>query len=612
MEKLSLIKFCIISFLLILSQITFGEKQSNYKSHGISYTGELKYEKGFAQLPHASPDAIKGGSLTSATVGTFDSLNPFILKGKPASSLGLIYDTLMDSDYDDVFTYYGVLAEYIEMPADKKWIKFHLNPNARFSDGEEVTAQDVVFSFYALTEQGSPLWKQYWGDVAKVEAESKYVVRFDSKNPENKELPIILGQIYVLPEHYWKDKKFAESTLEIPVGSGPYVIEKFEAGRNITYKRNKDYWAKDHSMQKGFYNFDHITIEYYKDDNVMFEAFKAGEFDVHIETTARRWHTSYDFPALRDGKVVKKRYKDNTNQGLVALAPNIRKPLFQDKSLRMALNYALDFEWVNKNITYNEYKRSYSFFTNSELASSGLPEGRELEILNQYKDQLSSDVFTKAYVNPVNDGSGNNRQNLRKAKKILTDAGYTIKGGQLISPITKAPVTFELLTFSDIYEPHLTPWLQSLKKLGIEANFRRVDQGQYIKRIQTRDFDMIVHSFRQSDSPGNEQREYFGSTAAEHDGSENYMGVKHPVIDKIIESLIQAPNRDELVAHTRALDRILLSEHYLVPMWYGDFYRIAYWDKFDQPERTAKFLPAFRLAFYTWWENPKKVAELKK
>ena len=405
MEKLGLLKFYAVSTIFFVVQtfsqlahsaeIPVTDKPSSYKSHGITYSGELKHPKGLTQLPHTSPNAKRGGSLTRATVGTFDSLNPFILKGRPAASLGLIYDTLMEADYDDVFTYYGLLAEYIEIPEDKTWVKFHLNQNARFSDGKEVTAEDVVFSFYALTEQGSPLWRQYWGDVAKAEAESKYVVRFDNKNPSNKELPIILGQIQVLPKHYWKDKNFAESSLDIPVGSGPYIIEKFEASRNITYKRNENYWAQNHSMRKGFYNFDYISIEYYKDDNVMFEAFKAGEFDVHIENTARRWFNSYDFPAIRDGRVIKKRYADRTNQGLSALAPNLRKPMFQDINLRKALNYAFDFEWVNKNITYNEYKRSYSFFNNSELASTGLPEGRELEILNQYKDQLQKAYSTK-------------------------------------------------------------------------------------------------------------------------------------------------------------------------------------------------------------------------
>lgn len=589
------------------------EKPKIIKSHAIAMHGDIKYPADFERFEYTSPKAQKGGTFRDYSLGTFDSLNPFITKGTPASDLGLIYETLTISSDDEPFTQYGRVAEMIEYPEDRSgWVIYHLNPKARFHDGEPITAEDVVFTFNLLMEKGAPIYAHYYADVAKVEALDKHRVKFTFKETTNKELPLIVGQLPVLPEHFWKDKTFDQTSLEVPLGSGPYKISSFDAGRSITYERVKDYWGKDLPVNKGMYNFDKIHIDYYRDDTVAVEALKAGQYDLRRERIARVWATNYDIPAVKRGDLIKQEIKDHSPRGMQAFIFNLRRPPFDNVKFRQALNYAFDFEWSNRNLFHDSYTRTDSFFFNSDLASSGLPEGRELEILKQFKGQIPDSVFTEPYTNPKTDGSGNNRNNLRKAQQLLKEAGFTVKDGKLINPETKKPVTIEFLAYDSSSERIINPYIQNLSRLGIEGTLRMVDTSQYVNRIQGFDFDATTLVLSQSQSPGNEQRDYWSTSAADKEGSRNYAGIKNPVIDQLIEMVINAPDREELVARTRALDRVLLHNHYVVPQYAILQHRLVYWNKFGQPEITPKYDLAFSTAPLTWWIDPAKERRLPK
>lgn len=580
-------------------------------SHAIAMHGEIKYPADFKHFEYASPKAIKGGTLRQAAMGTFDSLNAFITRGTSASGLGLIYDTLTTSSEDEPFTQYGLVAERIEYPEDRSWVTYHLNPKARFHDGKAITAEDVVFTFNTLVEKGAPIYGYYYADVDKVEALDKQRVKFTFKNTENKELPLIVGQLPVLPKHYWKDKDFDRTSLDQPLGSGPYRIESFDAGRSITYARVEDYWGKDLPVNVGLYNFDRIQTHYYRDDTVAVEALKAGQFDFRRERIARVWHSSYDTPAAARGELVKEEIRDYSPRGMQAFVMNLRRAPFDNVKFRQAMNYAFDFEWSNRNLFHDSYERTDSFYFNSDLASSGLPEGRELEVLKPYKDQLPSTVFTTPFSNPKTDGSGNNRENLRKAQKLLREAGYEVKKGKLIDPKTKQPVTVQFMTRDPSSERIVNPYIQNLKRLGIDANIRMVDTSQYINRVQSYDFDVTTLVLLQSQSPGNEQRDYWSSAAADKEGSRNYSGIKNPVVDQLVEAVINAPDREELVARTRALDRVLLHHHYVVPQYATVYHRLVYWDKFGKPEVAPPFDLTFSTGLMTWWIDPDKAKRLR-
>lgn len=575
-------------------------------AHAIAMHGDIKYPEDFKHFEYASPDAIKGGELRLAAMGTFDSLNPFITRGTSASHLGLVYETLTTSSEDEPFTQYGLVAERIEYPQDRSSVTYHINPKARFHDGEAITAGDVVFSFNMLRDKGAPFYSYYYGDVEKVEALDKQRVRFEFANGENQELALIVGQLPVLPAHYWEGKEFDKTSLEAPIGSGPYRVAKMNAGRSITYERVKDYWGKNLPVSTGLYNFDSIHIEYYRDDTVAIEALKAGQFDFRKERIARVWHSSYDTPAVKRGDLVKKELHDHSPRGIQAYVMNLRRAPFDDLNFRKALNYAFDFEWSNRNLFHGSYTRPDSYFFNSELASSDLPQGRELEILQQFKDKLPADVFTTDYTNPATEGSGNNRQNLREAQKLLREAGYEVKGGKLLHPDTKKPISLEFLTSDTSSERIINPYIKNLERLGIDASIRMVDSSQYINRVQNYDFDVTTLVLAQSLSPGNEQRDFWSSDAAKKEGSRNYSGIQNPVIDELVEMVIDAPNRQELVARTRALDRVLLHHHYVVPQWATTTHRLIYWDKFGQPETAPKYDPTFSTGLMTWWIDPSK------
>lgn len=588
------------------------DKPKIIKSHFFSMYGESKYPKGFKHFEYASPDAIKGGTFKDFALGTFDSLNPFVSKGTPAAEMSLIYDSLMTSSSDEASTYYGLIAEAVEYPEDRSWVIFHLNPKARFHDGVPIKASDVVFSFNTLIEKGIPSYAFYYADVSKAEALDDGRVKFHFKNPENRELILITGQIPVLPEHFWKDKDFEKADLEIPLGSGPYRVSAVDPGRSITYKRVPDYWGKDLPVNVGFYNFDTFNVDYYRDDTVAIEALKAGAIDFRWERVANTWFTGYDIPAVKEGRLIKEEIRDYSPRGMSSFILNLRRPPFDNMLFRQALSYAFDFEWTNRNIFHDSYTRVDSYFFNSELASKGVPQGRELEILKPFKDQLPPSVFTQPFENPKTDGSGNNRANLRKAQQLLNQAGYTLKQGKLIDPKTNKPVTFEILEREATLERLVNPYIQNLKRLGIDASMRMVDVSQYLNRVQSQDFDVVIIPRQPIISPGSEQRDYWTSTSADQKGSQNYGGVKNPVVDQLVELLIDSPDREELVFRTRALDRVMLHHHYVVPLYTVLDHRLVYWNKFGRPEISPKYDPRFSTALMTWWIDPAKERRLPK
>ncbi|MGH1485487.1 MAG: extracellular solute-binding protein [Cellvibrionaceae bacterium] len=585
-------------------------KQRIMKSHAIAMHGEPKYSANFKRFEYTSADAKKGGMMRFFGTGTFDSLNEYIAKGNAAEHLGLIYDSLTVQSLDEPFTKYGLLAHTVEYPEDRSWIIFHMRPEAYFHDKQAITAEDVVFSFNLLMEKGNPAYKFFYGDVEKVESLGPHKVKFSFKTNENRELVLSVGDLPVFPKHFWVDKEFDQSSLEVPLGSGPYKIEDIDAGRNITYARVNNYWAKDLAVNQGFYNFDRISIDYYRDQNVAVEALKAGEYDYRWENSSKFWATAYDIPAVNNGHLIQKEIPHKANSGIQAFIFNLRKPIFQDIELRKAMSYAFDFEWSNKALFYGAYQRSYSFFTNSEFAATGLPDEKELALLLPYKEQLPDTIFNNVYTPHKTDGSGRNRPSLRIAKKILDDAGYKVVKNQLYNA-NKQPIKFEIMLASPGFERIVNPFIKSLKKLGIIANIRLVDTSQYINRTRNFDFDMRVYVFRQSESPGNEQLNFWGSEAASMQGSSNIIGVKNPVVDQLINGIINSKERDDLVVATRALDRVLLHHHYVIPQWYKPSNRIAHWNKFGIPDTVPIYDRYYRTGVFTWWYDQEKANKIK-
>lgn len=572
------------------------------KTYGMAMHGDLKYAPDFQHFDYVNADAPKGGTLRLYTIGTFDSLNPFIIKGVPASSIGLIYETLTEHSRDEPFSEYGALAESIEMPEDRSWVAFNLHKEAHWQDGEPLTADDVVWTFHTLMERGAPFYKAYYAGVKDVQAISPQRVVFTFQEGVNMELPLIIGQLPVLPKHYWEGagRDFSETTLTPPIGSGPYEIGRLEQGRYIEYIKDKNWWGQDIPINKGRYNFDRITIDYYRDATVAQEAFFADEYDFREENTAKTWATSYDDKAgVKSGEIIKEQIRHEQPAGMQGFFMNIRRPVFADTAVRKAVNLAFDFEWSNKQFAYGAYTRTDSYFENSELASFGTPTGRELEILTQFKDKLPPELFTVPYTVSHTDGSGDNRKNLRQAIKILENAGYkTGADGIRVNEKTKVRLSFEIIDNQPAFERWTLPFIQNLKKIGIEATFRVVDTSQYVKRLQDFDYDMTIHSVGESLSPGNEQRDYWHSSKADEVGSRNIIGISNPVVDKLIDMVVSAPSREELVYRTRALDRVLLWGYYVVPQWHINSWRVAYHDKFGKPDIIS---PQGLGVSDTWW-----------
>lgn len=584
-------------FALFLSLPAYAQSPS----HGFAMHGDMKYGPDYTHFDYVNPDAPKGGTLRMWGPETFDTLNDFNNKGVSADGLTLLYDTLMESSHDEPFTMYGALADTVQTPEDRSWVTFTLRPEAKWHDGKPVTAHDVVWTFETLTTKGKPFYKAYYANVSKIEAVNDRTVKFTFDMANNRELPLIVAQMPVLPKHYWEGRDFTATTLEPPLGSGPYQVGRIVPGRSIEFIRVKEWWGQNLPVFKGRYNFDRVTWDYYRDQNVSLEALFANEYDFRQEFTAKLWATAYDAPAVKDGRIVKKTIENGMPQGMQAFAFNLRRPQFQDMAVRKAINYAFDFEWSNKQFAYGAYNRTDSYFENSEMAASGLPQGRELEILEPFRGKIPDSVFTEEFKLPATDGTGNNRDNLRTAMQLLDDAGYVMGPDKMRRhKDTGEKLEFEALVANTnaSFERWFMPWKQNLERLGIKADIRIVDASQYINRVLEFDYDVIVASWPQSTSPGNEQREFWGSDRADMPGSRNYLGLKDPVVDELVNLIVSAPTREELVIRCRALDRVLQHGWYVVPNWHLAAWRVAYWDKFGIPEVQAPYALG---VLDTWW-----------
>jgi len=591
--------FIIIFFTIIYSSFSKAETSI---SHAIAMHGLPKYSPDFKNLEYVNPNAPKGGNVIFSSTGSYDSFNPFILKGTAAAGIGNLYETLTTSSSDEAFTEYGLIAETIEWPEDRSWVAFTIRNEAVWHDGKKIIPEDVIWTFNTLMNKGHPFYKYYYGDVLDVKKINNNKVKFTFKGNTNLELPLIVGQLPVLPRHYWKDKNFEETSMDIPLGSGPYKIKKFDPGRSITYELNNDYWGENIPIKKGTDNFGIIQYQYYKDRSIEREAFKSGDIDFFNENSSKEWATSYEVPALKKGLLKKELIENENPQGMQGFAFNLRKDIFKDRKVREALSYAFDFEWTNKNLFYGAYKRTNSFFENSELASSGIPTGQELDYLTPYMDVLPKEVFIEEYNPPQTDGSGFMRSELKKASILLKNSGWELVNGKLINKISKKEFKFEILLVSPAFERIVLPFKDNLEKLGINVNVRTIDSAQYQNRLDNFEFDMIVSTFSQTLSPGNEQKNFWGSDAAKTNGSRNIIGIKDWVIDSLIDKVISSKNREDLIYRTKALDRVLLWGHYIIPQWHISAYRTLYWDIFDKP----KIRPKYSLGRNTWWIDENK------
>jgi microcin C transport system substrate-binding protein len=582
--------------------------------HALSLIGEPKYPADFTHFDYVNPDAPKGGKVRMADIGGFDSLNPVLYRGEKAAGLGFVYESLMSDSIDEPSTSYGLIAEWASYPADYSSVTFKIRDAARWHDGTPITPEDVIYSL-EVNKKANPRMGLYYKNVSRAEKTGDNEVTFYFDTKGNRELPMIMGQLTILPKHYWTgtDAKGVQrdpmkTTLEPPLGSGPYRIKEVSPGRSITYERVADYWGKDLPVNKGQWNYDEVRFDYYRDQTVAFESFKAGNLDYWQETSAKNWATAYDFPAVRDGYVKRQEVRIKRTQPMQAFVLNLRRPQFQDRRVRQALNLAFNFEWANKNLFYGQYERVGSYFQGSELAApETLPTGRELEILDEVKDQVPPEVFTQVHKNPVNKDQNDLRQNLRKAVALLKEAGWEVKNGVLTNVKTGQQMKIEFLLVSPLFERIVQPYLANLGRLGIKGSIRLVDSAQYTRRLNVFDYDIIVTTFAQSDSPGNEQRDFWGSEAADREGSMNLIGIKNPAIDKLVDHIIFAKDREELVAATHALDRVLQWEDFVVPQWYSPDVRIAYWARYGQPKELPGLTPGF---LQVWWFDQKLAEQL--
>lgn len=582
--------------------------------HAITLFNDIKYPPDFAHFGYVNPQAPKGGRVRFGIVGSFDSLNPYSFKGAPGPAV--LNDALLTSSLDEPSTEYGLVASGVWHPEDRSLVVFRLRPEARFHDGKAITPDDVIWSMQALRD-AHPRYNAYYKNIATAEQTGAHEVTFTFTMKGNRELPMITGQLPVLPKHWWtgtdqqgRQRNIAESTLETPLGSGPYVAVEIKPGASVLMKRVADYWGKDLPVNVGQNNFDELEYIYFRDANVAFEAFKGGQFDWRTETSSKMWATGYDFPAVKSGKVVKEEITLRQVNGMQSWAMNIRRPKFQDVRVRRALNYAFDFEWANENLFYGQYIRSRSYFNNSDMEAKGLPSPAELALLEPLKDQLPAEVFTTEHKNPLNDTPQNRRKNLREAARLLAEAGWQVTqdgGKSVLKNAAGETLTIEFLLDSPLFERVALPYQQQLELLGIGVTVKTVDSAQFERRTQTFDFDIMVGSWPQSLSPGNEQREFWGSEAAKREGSRNYVGIANPAIDALIEKLVLAPDRDSLVAACKALDRALIWNHYVVPMWFTPYQRTARWNRFGRPDT----LPDLSTSFPTiWWWDAEKARKV--
>ena len=574
--------------------------------HGISVFGDLKYAPGFAHFDYVDPDAPKGGELRMWALDSYDSLNPFILKGVAAAGVGLIYETLMTPADDEADAMYGLIAESVELAPDRSWAAFTIRPQARWWDGAPITAEDVVFSFETLLSKGHPRYKVIYRDVERAEALAADKVRFTFKPGEHRDLPLLTAGMPVLSKAYWSGRDFAKSTLEPPLSSGPYHVAAADPGRSVAYRRDAGYWGRDLPVNRGRYNFEVIRFDYYRDRDIALEAFFAGEYDFREEFTSKSWATGYDKPAVRDGRIVRDVLPDETPSGVQAFFINTRRPRFADRRVRAALNLAFDFEWTNANIFHGLYKRTTSMFENSELAAKGPPGAAELALLEPFRGAVPDEVFTRPFAPPTTDGPGGLRANLREAQRLLREAGWRIEEGRLVDA-AGAPFEIEFLMLESTFQRVIGPFIKNLERLGIEARMRIVDVANFQYRMDNFDYDIITRRFVQPLTPGVGQRDMWTSAYANVPGSRNMSGVADPAVDALVEKVIASASRPALIAATRALDRVLMWNHYVIPHWYKGSHTIAYWDKFDRPAVKPRYA---RGVIDTWWFDPAKARRL--
>ena len=586
---------------LLVVLVAGGVRPATAQSHGIAMHGEPKYDAGFRHLDYVNPDAPKGGELRRAVTGTFDNLNPFIIKGVPARGRHLVFESLLKRAWDEPFSLYGLIAQSIEVPDDRSSVTFVLRPEARFHDGRPITVDDVVFSWKTLKEHGRPNHRLYYRQVRRIERPDARSIRFvfDTASPD-RELPLIMGLMPILSKSYYASVEFERTTLVPPVGSGPYRVESVDAGRGITYRRDPEYWGRRLPINRGQHNFDRIRYDYYRDGDVMMEAFKAGEYDFRLEFSGKRWATGYDFPAVADGRVKLERLPHDRPSGMSALVFNTRREIFADRRVRYGLAHAFDFASINKTLLHGAYKRTGSIFDNSELGSRGVPRARELDLLEPFRQQLPRELFEVPYRPAEVDGG--TRANLKAALRLLAQAGWEVRNGSLRRAEDGLPMAFEILLVDPANEKIALSFARSLERLGIHARVRTVDTSQYQYRLTAYDFDMIVYRWGMSLSPGNEQAFYWGTQAAAQEGTRNYPGIRDPVVDRLIDLMTKARERDVFVDIVRAMDRVLLWGHYFIPLYHLEDDGVAYWDRFGRPDVT----PLYGIVVETWWEDPDK------
>ncbi len=571
--------------------------------YGVAAIGLPGLPADFQHFPYVNPQAPKGGAVTFSEIGGFDSFNPFIIRGTPAAGANYLWDTLLRPSSDEVDASYGLLAETVTVAPDHGSVTFTLRAEAKFADGSPVTARDVVWTFQTLCTKGQPFYQQYYAAVDQVSAAGDRTVVFKLKPGTPREMPLILGQLTVLPAAWWTGRDFTAPVTDAPLGSGPYEVEAVSLNRSVSYRRRSDYWAADLPVCRGFFNFDRITYEYFGDPAVAMEAFKAGDIDFRNENIAKNWATGYNFPAVQKGLIKKQVFPDRLSTGMQGYGMNTRRAIFKDPRVRQAIAWAYDFEWANKVLFYGGYERTLSYFSNSDLACSGVPEAAELALLEPFRAELPPDLFTKPFTLPVNDGSGNNRPALIAALHLLAAAGWTVQD-RMLKNADGETMAFEILLSDPSFERVTLPYAQDLKRLGIEVSVRVVDPAQYQTRMDNFDYDMTVVLFPESDVPGSEQRDYWSAASARLTGSNNLMGVSSPVVDALIEKVIAAKDRDALYAATHALDRVLLWGWYVVPQWHFGAYRLAFWDVFGFPAQPLR--AGFDID--SWWIDEARAA----
>lgn len=594
----------LIAFHLSPADHALAAEAGIHTGHAIAMFGEPKYPADFKHFDYVNPAAPKGGEMRQGVAGTFDSFNPFITKGNPAADVA--NETLTVASQDEPFTQYGLLAESISWPEDRAWVAFTLRPQAHWHDGAPVTVEDVIFSLQLLKTKGQPFYRFYYAAIDHAEKIDARTVKFVFKQVGNRELPLIAGQMPILPKHYWEGRDFERSTLEPPLGSGPYRVGTFEPGRFVVLERVADYWGRDLPVNVGQNNFDRLRFDYFRDETVLRQALKAGVLDFRVENQAKAWALDYDIPAVRDGWLQKVLFPHRRPAGLQAFVFNTRRPVFADPRVREALGLAFDFEWTNRVLFFDQYTRARSYFNNSDLAAIGTPSPAEAAILAPYRGRVPDAVFGPAYEPPATDGTGWPRANLERAFALLHEAGWVVRDLKLVDAATGKQLAFEILIDTPTFERIMLPFVRNLTRLGIDVSLRLVDDSQYVNRLRAFDFDMAMLVWGQSESPGNEQRDFWSSTAAQAAGSRNYAGIHDPVVDELIELLIVASDRDSLIAHTRALDRVLSWNFYVIPGWYSQADRVLYWDKFAYPAVS----PDQGVSRDTWWYDAAKAARL--